>query len=161
MNTIKRTSMTILVVAAAVGMLFVVSNCGGDGDGNGDAEAACRLVCDKSEECGGAPADCMSSCLQDPPSGDCLACYEEESCADVGACYNANCKDDGGEGNVSVEDCTRICEKMEGCGGEQTMQECMDHCAGRTMVDACLDCPDIEDCMQFWTCINDNECWLG
>ena len=149
MNTIKRTSMTILAAAAAMGMLFVVASCGGGGDGDNGAKEACQL------------ADCMAPCLQDPPSGDCLACYEEESCADVGACYNANCKDDNGEGNVSVEDCTAICEKMEGCGGEQTMQECMEHCAGRTMVDACLDCPDIEDCMQFWTCINDNECWLG
>jgi hypothetical protein len=70
-----------LAAATAILSLLAFGGCGENED--------CRLVCDKSEECGGAPADCMDSCDQDPPSDACLACYEEESCSDVGRCLSS------------------------------------------------------------------------
>ncbi len=71
-----------IVASLFIALALALAGCGGD---NGD----CELVCSKSEECGGAPANCMESCESDPPSGDCLACYEEESCADVGRCLTS------------------------------------------------------------------------
>jgi hypothetical protein len=70
-----------LAAAAAVACLVASAGCGENED--------CRLLCDKSEECGGAPADCMERCDQEPPSDACLACYREDSCSDVGLCLRS------------------------------------------------------------------------
>jgi hypothetical protein len=76
------------------GVLFVASMLvlGGCGDDESSGDDSCQLVCEKSEQCGGAPANCMESCASSPPSGACLACYEEDSCADVGRCL-VSCAD--------------------------------------------------------------------
>ena len=152
-TTKKQLRMCSLTLIAAVGVLISMPHCDEEGDGdskNGDGASGskCKIVCDKSAECGAAPSDCMQRCEAAPPSDVCLACYENENCSEVGSCINSVCENEEASqaGNVSDADCTTICEKMTGAcddGSRRTLEDCLVECKTKTMVDDCLACPDI------------------
>lgn len=146
----------ILMAISVVYLLGFVSGCGG----SGDSDAKCKTVCERSAECGSTSTDCMERCQANPPSDACFECYQKETCSQLGSCYNSNCKgEDNQQGNLSEADCESICNKMVACNGKQTFDDCKQDCMGMTMVDECLDCPDISDCMDFWDCFRNSECW--